>query len=310
MPYTVHNFLVGQKFTAQAANEMDAQIAANTALAESYTPAMVDGCIADLRLDTDGENIILYYGSTEISEVAIQDVSSIIAAEALALTSGASLLLEVGGTSQITYTVSPSDATQRVRFLSNALSVANVSSAGLITALAVGVAAVSVKCGHYTATVAVTVKKTEQPVWQLGNWLLVPSSGNYMGMDTANYGRAICFPTEDYALRLKPGQTVTITPAQRCYVQLFAVIPVTAESRFGQDDNGRPRVWGGAPALVLDANNGNGVPYSYSATQDCYAAFMVGGGQSSGSAYTEQDAEDLNANGYVTVVVAPTPAQA
>ena len=68
--------------------------------------------------------------------------------------------LGVGGTQQLTPTITPSDATNKnVTYSSNATGVATVSSTGLITAVAAGNATITVTTadGGYTATCAVTV---------------------------------------------------------------------------------------------------------------------------------------------------------
>ncbi|MBR1585924.1 MAG: Ig-like domain-containing protein [Clostridia bacterium] len=312
MPYETHNFLEGQKLTAALLNEMDAQISRNTQAAETYTPQMVDTRIGQLRLDTDGQYIILYYGDQEIAEVAIADVSNIVAAESLTLTSGASLNLLVGDKSQITYTVSPSDANQRTRFLSNALTVATVTSAGLVTALDVGVADVSVMCGQITATVRVTVSRKVSPTWRIGSWMdeghaAISGNTGLRNQHTGD-GRLVCFPTEEEQVLVKQGQTISVQPNATHFIQMFYVVVPGPNTAYEKDYGDHDLITGVTLTELTGQTGsygtGNGI--TYAAQQDCYVAFMIGGS----GPYTEESAAAFNETNAVTITIFPTVRQA
>ena len=78
-----------------------------------------------------------------------------------------SATLSVGGTQQLTRTISPANATnQNVTWSSSNTSVATVNSSGLVTAVAAGTATITVTTqeGNFTATSAITVNTTNVPV--------------------------------------------------------------------------------------------------------------------------------------------------
>ena len=79
-----------------------------------------------------------------------------IPAEGVTLDSG-DFSLNVGGTKQLTATVTPDNSTDDVTFRSSNESVATVSTSGLVTAVAAGTAVITVAAGGETASVTVTV---------------------------------------------------------------------------------------------------------------------------------------------------------
>ena len=81
----------------------------------------------------------------------------------ITLKSSSSLELKVGDTSQITYEITPDEATDKsVTFKSNNTSVANVNEQGLITAVGKGSAVVTVTTSDKAKTVDVLVNVTEK----------------------------------------------------------------------------------------------------------------------------------------------------
>lgn len=74
-------------------------------------------------------------------------------------TNTATANLKVGGTQQLTATISPADSKAPITWTSSNESVAMVSSTGLVKALKAGKAVVTAKAGDKTAAVAVTVEK-------------------------------------------------------------------------------------------------------------------------------------------------------
>jgi len=78
-------------------------------------------------------------------------------------TNTATATLQVGGTQQLTATISPSDSKATVTWTSSNESVAMVSSTGLVKALKAGKAVVTAKAGEKTATVAVAVEEKKKP---------------------------------------------------------------------------------------------------------------------------------------------------
>ena len=85
--------------------------------------------------------------------------------------SPASLSLKVGATGTLTGSVAPSNATNKtLTWTSNKTSVATVSSAGVVTAVAEGTATITAKSNNgKTATATVTVTKQDDPVTELLN---------------------------------------------------------------------------------------------------------------------------------------------
>jgi len=78
-------------------------------------------------------------------------------------TNTATATLQVGGTQQLTATISPSDSKATVTWTSSNESVAMVSSTGLVKALKAGKAVVTAKAGDKNAAVKVTVSKGKTP---------------------------------------------------------------------------------------------------------------------------------------------------
>ena len=74
-----------------------------------------------------------------------------------------SVTLAPGVTQQLTPTIAPANTTDVLTYTSNATSVATVSDSGLITAVADGIATITVTSGSYNDTCIVTVETPEEP---------------------------------------------------------------------------------------------------------------------------------------------------
>lgn len=308
MSYLLHNFVAGQKLTAQALNEMDTQIAANYRGVEQFDVQMVAGEIGKLSLVNDGQYLVLYYDGVEIAQTAIADVSGLIPCEALTLTSDASITLDSGNTATVTCTKSPSDSNHLLRFLSQDTAVAQVDSTGQVLGIRCGKTQVRALCGAQSQTVAVTVYEKPQPTW---------TSGNYFswGTDTANSpgliqlqenaSRAIVMPyTDRTALSLKKGQTLTVTLASSDFFiqQVFVIAPLEGGFQYGLTWSDK-LICANAQKLAEPAVGGNGVGLSYTAGSDCYVCLSVA--KSTGGDFTDEELAALTTGGSVVFQVAP-----
>ena len=95
-----------------------------------------------------------------VSNIAVQGVS----------VSPTSQTLSIGGTKQLTATVSPSNASNKnVTWSSNNSTVASVNSTGLVTAKAAGNATITAKTvdGNKSATCAITVTEVKKDAWTI-----------------------------------------------------------------------------------------------------------------------------------------------
>ena len=315
MSYELHHFLDQNRLYASQLNEMDEQIAANAQGVATFNVAMVNDRISALRLDTDGSNIILLLGNVEIASVAIADLSAIIQAESFSITSGTSITMNVGDTSQITWSISPSDATQRARFQSQDLSVLTVTSAGVITALGVGIANVVAKCGSLSVNISVTVNKIEHPVWMQGSAFNFDSLGNDLyDVRYGNWGtnRAMCWATSDYSLLLHAGQRIQVVSTGQPFFQYPYALYLTNQTTLDELDYqdfkkvtnvNVVRVAASGITWNSDALNdisGSTKNIDYTATGDCYFVFVVAPG------YDVSDAsarEAINSRTDMTITI-------
>ncbi|MCG9969971.1 Ig-like domain-containing protein, partial [Pelotomaculum terephthalicicum JT] len=96
-----------------------------------------------------------------------------------------STTITVGGTDQLTATMTPANATnQNVTWASSDTAVATVSGSGLVTAVAPGSANITVTTadGGFTATCAVTVADENAPAWTSGSVLTATVSGSSVNL--------------------------------------------------------------------------------------------------------------------------------
>lgn len=78
---------------------------------------------------------------------------------AIAISAATASITQVGGTVTLTATVTPSDTTDAIVWGSSNTAVAEVAG-GVVTATGCGTATITVSCGNYSATCAVTVTHT------------------------------------------------------------------------------------------------------------------------------------------------------
>lgn len=303
MAYTAHNFQSGQPLTAEVLNEMDDQIEKNAKSVDMFTEQMVKDQIAGITLETDGEYIIMIHDDKQIAMVAIGDISNVIQCEGLTLTSGTTIELGAGQTTNITYSVTPSDCNQKVRFMTDDVGVATVTSTGAVTGIDVGNAIVSMLCGRHTEKIRCKVSSAPSPTWIVGNWLAEntdtmnrPGISLLRDSDT----KLITMPYTDMEpISLKAGQKLTITVGETYYIQLiYAIAPMSDGFAYGLtwSDN---MICANAEVVdfLVQESLEKGVGFTYTATQDCYICMMVGGLSNS---FNDEDAALLTTDGHVT----------
>ena len=178
MSYSAHGFTVGQRLTAQAMNEMDAQVALNCTAQEAHqaflkltdgAPAASGGItawlaqqlIAGLRLSVDSDTLYLYYGNQLIGSVSLPlDLDNFVPATGVDIDDvTGDVYLYIGGAYNFSATAAPSNTTQNIRWSVSDLAKANVTSQGRVTALDVGTVVVTAACGLYSDTVTVHVRR-------------------------------------------------------------------------------------------------------------------------------------------------------
>ena len=264
-----------------------------------FTVGMVDGRIAQLSLSTDGSNIILSQNGVELTSVAIADINDIVFAEAFNVTSPLTLTLTVGDTSQITYTVSPSDSTQNARFRSNNLTVVTVNSNGLITALDMGSATVNAICGRFTATITIRVRKIAQPVWCVGSYLGENAdTGTFMV--TRGDTRFVCFPAANNAIELNTGDSISVSMTEG-YLQIpYAILGSSVV--FGTNPSTEMPTVTQYDSLVQIAPDSGQRSFSYTATAHCYIAFLC---VLNSLPVSEENAALVNESGLITITLTP-----
>lgn len=304
MSYKVHNFLTGGKLTAAALNEMDAQIKENTDGVALFTMETIVEAIKTLRLTTDGEYIYLYLGDTLLDEVPVSDASDIIQCEGMTVTSptSASIVLQAGsGSVSIQTEITPSDCSQSVRFRSSDISVAAVTSAGVLTGKAKGTATLTVTCGKYRKTFAVSVWEKMEPTWLTGDWVTAPYTNNGltgMSIDVASSAnRALCYPyTDQKSIFLKAGEKLTVTCGTGYKVQYYYII------KLGDGELTYTTVaHNGNPFVVVDPDAGGtassvkveAVSLTYTADANCYIGLCIMRDGASG-AFTADECKTLN----------------
>ena len=119
--------------------------------------------------------------------------------------------LEIGGTQQLTATVSPSNATDKtVSWSSNNTSVATVSSTGLVTAISSGSATITVTTtdGHKTATCAITVATAVTYTYKLASTMVV---GKKYLIANGNTGSVYLLTNESGGSRQLVGMSATVS---------------------------------------------------------------------------------------------------
>ena len=322
MAYKVHNFLTGDKLKAASLNEMDAQIKANAEGVSLFTMDTIVAAIKQMRLTTDGEYLYLYYGDTLLDEAAVSDASDIIQCEGLTVTSPTytDLTVTVGGDSADSETIktaiTPSDCSQTVRFRSSDITVANVTSAGVVTGRAKGRATVTVTCGKYKKVFPVAVREIIRPTWVTGNWVTAPYTFNGqtgMNVDVASSAkRALCYPyTDQKSVYLKKGEKISVLCPPGYVVQfLYKICPGDGELTFTTVAHN------GNPFIVVDTDNGGSASssemnidhFEMVADKNCYVGLCImrdGTGSITGD-FTAEECKQLEKK--ISIIVYPAQA--
>ena len=94
------------------------------------------------------------------NKVTTVELENVIPCTGLSITPTTKAFDTLGATQQITATITPSNTTDTVYYVSSNESVATVSDTGLITCVGVGSATITVTCGEQSATCAVTSEVT------------------------------------------------------------------------------------------------------------------------------------------------------
>jgi len=105
---------------------------------------------SDITLETVNGIKITTSVTVSPKEIKIENIN---------ITSGESVNLEVGGIHDITYEITPSDATEKIVYLSSNTKVATVNSTGKITAISEGNATISIKTEKVSKDIQVVVTK-------------------------------------------------------------------------------------------------------------------------------------------------------
>ncbi len=131
---------------------------------ESVATVNSDGEVTAVAVGTATITATAYDGSGVTGSADVTVVEDEVPATAIEVTP-TEVELEVGGTSTLSATLTPSDTTDSATYTSSDESVATVSSTGVVTAVAEGTATITVSANDdVSATVAVTVTVAENPV--------------------------------------------------------------------------------------------------------------------------------------------------
>lgn len=305
MGYSVHNFLTGSRLPAAALNQMDEQIQKNAEGVALFTMDTIMNEIKKLNLTTDGEYIYLYLGDTLLDEVPVSDASGIIPCEGMTVTSPteSTIVLQAGSNSMsIKVEITPSDCNQSVRFRSSDISVADVTSTGVLTPTGKGTATLTVICGKYKKVFTVSVWERMQPDWVIGEWATAPYTNNDMtGLTvdtTTSSRRAFCFPyNEQKAIYMKTGEKLTVTCDSAYKVHFYYIIkPGNGKLTFTTVSHN------GNSFVVVDTNAGGSASsveveepsFTYTADENCYIALMIRHLSPPNEAFTEEERKTLN----------------
>lgn len=176
-----------------------------------YYGGAINGATVYLEYEVAG---VYYTYSTTISgdmtiAVTIGSVSPISVTGVTVSPTTASL--EIGGTQQLTATVSPSNATDKtVSWSTSNSSVATVSSTGLVTAVGTGSATITVTTtdGHKTATCSVTVAAAVTYTYKLASTMVV---GKKYLIANGNTGSVYLLTNESGGSRQLVGMSATVS---------------------------------------------------------------------------------------------------
>ena len=101
-------------------------------------------------------------------------------------------LTSIGATQNVDYTVTPSDTTDAIQWSSSDQNVATVEN-GVITAVGMGEATITVTCGSHSDMVQVSVDVAFNPTWKVGYQIFDDeSSGNLSFVNCASQSACAC----------------------------------------------------------------------------------------------------------------------
>lgn len=170
--------------------------------------------IESLELDVSNGYVILKKGVTELSRVEIPNVFDAVPCSSLSASCDFTDAL-AGQTRQIQVVLQPVNCSQIVRYTSNNLNLATVSSTGLVSLLSNGTGTITVACGNQSSTVNVSSSKKIDLTGHLHvcNWYKnVGQDSTYpnaVGFDMDNGVSLVgSFPCDMNKLRIKPGESV------------------------------------------------------------------------------------------------------
>lgn len=138
-------------------------------------------------------------------------------------------LTGIGATQNVDYTVTPSDTTDAIQWSSSDQNVATVEN-GVITAVGMGEATITVTCGSHSDTVQVSVDAAFNPTWKVGYQIYDDeSSGNLSYVNCASQSACACAAqtTGTYPIRNSDGLYPYMIPngakkihivASNCYI--------------------------------------------------------------------------------------------
>jgi uncharacterized protein YjdB len=152
--------------------------------------------------------------------------------------------IEVGGSQQITATVSPSNATNKsVTWETSNSSVANVNSSGLVTALAAGSATITARTqdGNFTASSNITITQSI-PNLSITGFVLINSANNSEIQPIVNGTQLLSSQVGGLSLNIKVETNPTIVGS--VFISLSGPVNAT-------------RTENGAPYALFGDNNGN-----------------------------------------------------
>ena len=151
---TTANYAVSESAFSTASTPSNAGTNTSVAKSGTYTISGLNSTYVAIICRGSDKN-----SRFEVSSISVSYAGSSVAVTGVSVSPTAASI-GVGGTQQLTPTITPSNATDKaVTYSSSATGVATVSSTGLITAVAAGSATITVTThdGSYTATCAVTV---------------------------------------------------------------------------------------------------------------------------------------------------------
>lgn len=273
------------------------------------------GDLNTLKLENDGEYLILKLGDTELSRTFITNAPDTIPCTDLSITSAPEIALDAGQTTTITYNLQPSDCNQIVQFRSDDPQIASITSKGVVTGEKAGISDINIFCGNHTKTVKAAISEIIHPTWLTGNFVYTDGTdrnGNpAIKLEQNNQKMACVFPQENTKnIFLKTGQRVTIAyngTGAYYFRFAYAIAPLSDEGFYYTTDwSDRICV---ANCKIVDDIFGGTESYKgqveYIAKEDCYIVILFSSDEKGDDdQYSQEELDALNA-GLITIRVSP-----